>query len=94
MSSLELVTGLLKEKNVPMSVRSISHNLHMKKRAVLAICHEVPELSYVHPSWCGSGRTKGSVFVYSSKTKWLDIKPAYGAIVPVQHVEHTVEETS
>lgn len=94
MSTVDLVSDLLKEKNVPMSVRKISHNLHMKKRVVLAICHQVPEISYVEPSWCGSGRTKGSLFVYSSDPKWLSIMPAYGAIFPVQHVEDEVESTS
>ena len=93
MSSLELVTGLLKDKNVPVSVRKISRDLHLKKRTVLAICHQVPELSRVNPSWCGSGRTESSLFVYSSNPKWLSLKPAYGAIVPVQSVEPSVDVT-
>lgn len=68
---MELVCGHLKEKNVPMSVRKIASDLNLKKRSVLAMCHQAPELSVVDPSWCGSGRNHGSLFVYSNDPKWL-----------------------
>ena len=68
---MELVCEHLQKKNVPMGVRKISRDLNLKKRAVLAICHQAPEVSVVAPSWVGSGRFQGSLFVYSTDPKWL-----------------------
>lgn len=73
-STQESVTNFLEEKKVPMSLKSISKKLRLKKRPVLAVCKQNPDVTMVHPSHCGSGKTKASIFVWSKDNKWVTSK--------------------
>lgn len=73
-STQESVVEFLSKKNIPFSLKTISRNLKMKKRPILAVCHQDPRIKKVHPSHCGSGKEKASLFVLSSEQKWLETK--------------------
>ena len=77
-SARESVVDLLREKNAPLSARSISRELGLKKRVVVAVCHQDPLLMKVHPSHCGWGKEEASLFVFSEDKKWLGTKEFLG----------------
>ncbi len=70
----ESVVDFLRAKKVPVSLTTISKRLGLKKRPVLAVCHQDPEITKVHPSHCGSGKEKASLFVLSSDEEWIVTK--------------------
>lgn len=73
-STQESVVEFLRTKNIPVSLKTISRNLKMKKRPILAVCHQDPQIKKVHPSHCGSGKEEASLFVLSSSEKWVKVK--------------------
>ena len=64
----------LQDKSKPVSARKIAITLKMKKRAVLAVCHQEPKIMKVHPSHCGWGKEEASLFIISDDEKWMNVK--------------------
>lgn len=77
-STQESVVDFLRAKKVPVSLRTISQGLGLKKRPVLAVCHQDPQITKVHPSHCGSGKDHASLFILSSDEKWIETKAFVG----------------
>ena len=73
-STQESVVDFLSKKNIPFSLKTIAMKLKMKKRPVLAVCHQDPRIKKTHPSHCGSGKQEASLFVLSEDSKWLETK--------------------
>ena len=73
-SPLELVSIHLEDKKVPLSLSKISRDLKLKKSMVKAICHQLPQITKVHPSHVGSGRDQSSLYIHSTDPKWTIIK--------------------
>lgn len=67
---VEAVNKYMCLKNVPLSVRNISHALSIKRRTVHAICSQLENVTKVHPSHCGSGKYTGLLFISSTDPKW------------------------
>lgn len=78
MDARESVLHFLEKWTIPVSIKKISNELAMKKKLALAICHKEPGVLKVHPSHCGSGKEKASLFILSSDEKWIEIKEFSG----------------
>jgi len=69
-SPIDVVNSYISSKSVPLSVRTISHRVGIKRRTVHAICEQLENVTKVHPCHCGSGKTTGLLFIASTDPRW------------------------
>lgn len=69
-SPVDVVNKYMCSKNVPLSVRNISHAVGVKRRTVHAICEQLDNVSKVHPCHCGSGKYTSLLYISSTNPRW------------------------